>query len=117
EKAQPVGTPIAGPTVDRCIRPEIDIPEAGVAPIAMGPWSQDQTLWPTPGALQTSIVAGSGQRIRVPPRRHVHALRAAVGRVRTFGPNAKLLPERPVGAMRPLVKQVRLIIRMVAQRR
>src|SRR5262249_44285582 len=115
EEPQPVRPPISGPCIEFCIRPELHITEAGVAAVAMRPRPQDKPLLASPRALQPQIVARRRQRVRIPPRRQVHARGAAVMFVPTLGPYAELLPELVERTMRPLIEQIGLIIRMMPQ--
>ncbi len=117
EEPQPVAAPIARPTVQRGVRPELHVAEAGLAAVAVGPWPQDQPLPAASGLAQPGVVLRRRQRIRVEPGRHVNARRGAVARVVPGGPQAQLLPIGVERAMPPLLEQIRLVIRMVPQRR
>src|SRR5271165_468321 len=117
EEAPPIDAPIASPGVDRCVGSELHVAETGVRTVAVLPRPKNQPLRSPPSAFQPDVVRGCRQRIRIPPGRHVHAGGTCIAVVPSLGPYAELLPECIERAVRPLLEQVGLVIRMVAQRR
>ena len=117
EETQPVRQPVAGPGVDRRVRPEIHVAEHPLAAVAMRPRPQDQPLPPASGAAQSGIVANRGRHVGIEPGRHVHALRSGCSAGTSPPFDAGPVPERSVRPVRPLREQIGLVIRMMAQRR
>src|SRR5262249_18337987 len=114
EEAKPIGPPVASPGVECRVRPEFNVAERCIAAITVRPRTKNQPL--TAPILQPEIVPSCRKRIRIPPRREMHARCTAVTIMPAGSPDTKLLPELVERAVRPLIEQICLVVRMMPQR-